>query len=66
MRTRINKNIREEIIIDDVPIGNVLLDDKGKVHWAELYNDFIHTKFEANLLKEFANKINEYEWVEHD
>lgn len=32
--TRIRKNIREEIIVDDVPIGNVLLDDDGKAHWA--------------------------------
>jgi tRNA(Arg) A34 adenosine deaminase TadA len=66
METRIRKNTREEIVVDDVPIGNVLLDDDGKVHWAELYSDFIHTHYEAKLLKQFADKINEYEWVEHD
>lgn len=63
---RIQKNLREEIIVDDIPIGYVLLDDGGKVHWAELYDDFVHTKFEAKLLKQFAEKINEYEWVESD
>lgn len=66
METKINRNIREEIVVDNCPIGNVLIDDKGKVHWAELYDDFIHTKFEAKMLKEFADKINEYEWVDDD
>ena len=66
METRVKRNDREEILIDDVPIGYVLLDESGKVHWAEIYDDFVHTKFEARLLKGFADKINEYEWVEDD
>ncbi len=66
MEILVNKNIREEIIVNSCPIGYVLLDDNGKVHWAELYNDFVHTHFEAKLLKEFANKICEYEWVDSE
>jgi len=66
METRIKSNLRDEIIIDGVPIGYVLLDGNNKVHFAELYDNFCHTKFEAQLLKQFADKINEYEWVEND
>ena len=66
MTVRIKSNDRHDILVDNIPIGNVLLDENGKVHWAELYDDFIHTKFEARLLKEFTDKINEYEWVDTD
>jgi hypothetical protein len=64
METRIKRNPRDEIIIDDFPIGYVLLDDNGRVHFAELYDDFVHTRFEAELLRRFAEAINEYKWVE--
>lgn len=64
MEIRVKRNPRDEIVIDDIPIGYVMLDDEGRVHFAELYDDFIHTHFEAGLLKQFADKINEYKWVE--
>ena len=64
MEVEIRRQTRIEIIVDKIPIGNILLDDDGKVHWAELYDDFVHTKYEAELLKQFADKINEYEWVD--
>jgi c-di-AMP phosphodiesterase-like protein len=66
METKIKRNPRHEIVVDDVPIGYVLLDETGKVHWAELYDDFVHTQFEAKLLKQFAETINGYEWVEDE
>lgn len=56
METRIHKNMREEIVVGDIPIGNVLLDNDGKAHWAELYSDFIHTRYEAKLLKQFCRQ----------
>lgn len=62
---KIRRDIREEIIIDNVPVGYVLIDEKnGNVHWAEIYSEYIHTKFEAEILRKFTEKINEYTWEE--
>ena len=65
MDIKVIKNKREEIIIDGIPVGNLLLNEHGWIKFLEIYDDFIHSEYEFKLLYEFINEIKDgYDWVD--
>lgn len=67
MDIKVIKNKREEIIIDGIPVGNLLLNEYGCIKFLEIYDDFIHSEYEFKLLCEFINEIkNGYDWVDSE
>ena len=56
----------DEIFVDGIPIGFVILDEYKHIERAELYSDNIHTFYDAQILKKFVDKINEYFWVDSE
>lgn len=54
----------DEIFVDDIPVGFVILNENKHIERAEIYDDNLHTLNDAKILKEFIYKINEYFWVD--
>ena len=54
---------RKEIIVDDVPIGYMILDD-NKIEHLEIYDSFLMSQYEFCLLLKFTDKVMDYEWVD--
>jgi len=63
MKVVYREDQRHEIIVDDLPIASIVLTE-GKVQWMELYDNFIHTKWELDCLSEFIKEVQNYEFVE--
>ena len=57
----------DEIFVDDIPIGFVILDENKHIERAEIYNDNIHTLYDAKMLKKFVDRIIKcYFWVDSE
>jgi len=63
MDTKIIERKREEIVIDDIPIGCIILED-NKIEHLEIYDNFLVYQYEFCLLLKFTDKIMGYEWVD--
>lgn len=64
MEVKTKENQRNEIVIDGVPIGYVILNENKHVEFAEMYDSFLHTRYEAELTGKFIEVILDYGWVE--
>lgn len=64
MHVKIKENKREEIVIDGVPVGYVLLNENNHLEFAEMYDAFLHGKYEAELTSKFIEVVLTYDWVE--
>ena len=54
---------RIEVLVEGVPIGNLIMDYKGeKIDMIEIYDDWLHSKSDLDRLDAFVNKAKEYEW----
>ena len=66
MNITVDIKTMDEIFVDDIPIGFVVLDENKHIERAEIYNDNIHTLNDAKMLKGFTERINEYFWVDSE
>ena len=67
MKAEIIRSEMEEIIIDDIPIGHMILDENKQIRFLHIYDDYIHSKYEFELLVDLINKIHEkYNWVDSE
>lgn len=63
MDTKVIERKREEIIVDDVPVGYIILDN-NKIEHLEIYDSFLMSQYEFCLLLKFTDKVMDYEWVD--
>lgn len=63
MDTKIIERKREEIIVDDIPVGYIILDN-NKIEHLEIYDSFLMLQYEFCLLLKFTDKVMDYEWVD--
>ena len=56
-----------EVLVEGVPIGNLIMDYKGeKIDMVEIYDDWLHTKSDLDMLEAFVQKAKEYEWSDEE
>ena len=55
---------QEEIFVDGIPIGYVLLNEDGVTFRAEIYDNYLHTKEDVTMLRKFIEVVDKYTWVE--
>ena len=64
MNVQVKEGKREEIIIDNIPIGYIVLDEDNKIEHLEIYDSFLMSQYEFCLLLKFTDKVMDYEWVD--
>ena len=57
---------RKEIIVDDVPVGYMILNKDSKIEHLEIYDSFLMSEYEFKILLEFIDKVIEYIWVDSE
>lgn len=64
MNVQVKEGKREEIIIDNIPIGYIVLDEDNKIEHLEIYDSFLMSQYEFGLLLKFTDKVMNYDWVD--
>lgn len=55
---------RKEIIVDDIPVGYMILNKDNKIEHLEIYDSFLMSQYEFCLLLKFTDKVMDYDWVD--